>query len=1114
MYFLMSIIFPLILLTTASGEQVNCNSFYNITDVESMEMMRYCPNSAFELKNDVVVKEDFVPINSFYGVLDGKNHTISNITINSGGYALGFFRTFNGIVRDLAMDIHIKSIRADSVFVGGFAGYMVPVIIQNVNITSRVTGGAEYCKECARKVIGGLCGATRSFPSNITVNSTIQVTLMSAYVGGLAGIVGIAEDGFPVTSLTSSTTNLTSNTNIRCLQSSCYAGALFGMTYQSITNSTVSGQIRISGMSDKATIAGGVVGLLMASLVDVNGKLTLLQVTTSGSSATNYVGGIVGTGNGTTFLSNRIDSCTVEIANFVSDFTVDYVGGILASSSNLQVTRTIIKITNLSSCLHTGGLVGLATLSDLRQCMVVVDMHNRSACRTPLLAESAQRKGIFFGGAVAVGIGDTFVHQSLINFTTIIGNYMESFIFGGLFGEGGKFLINSTAAAYAHINLTASEEVDSTLTFGGLVGYIWLKDDYISTIYGSYAVYGIANASLSCLNYNNSAIVGGLVGYIIQGYPTLMSNLTVRSSYTTMNASFYSGESCLTSSTFLYGGLFGLSYADIYFYNSYIQAILSLQMVGFKDFSPSGASAYGIGALLGKSLLSHTSIKGIFINLTPQIIASKASGTLSVPLYAGTSDFNNCLVCSLIYIVQNKYILSNEFTISQVISTEQSTYHFRFTEMGEWFFDSGKPVLQPLPNYELGSMSVSATTSIQWAGKMIVSDKISKIGWDCDYTFNYTQSTQSPPLLTFQYVDNQCDISNCKHCKKDDSKTCISCIASHYVLSGSQTCTKCQSECAICGTILPFPLPGAPSVCVTCPLGSLVASEAPANIDGTFCVQYPSCSVPNCIRCSCEDSWKCIKCTMGYYHNPEGYCTPCPLYCPLCTSSAGCLLCKDYDNMPVIGLCIYDVYEKGTNNICAVSIKNDSELCIACNTHDVGIVSHPNEEWQCKDIENSCKVTGCFNCVLDSETTCKVCQGGYVFNSITKGCDRCEAGCKTCLSPFHCLECLDGFTLANNTCFTTTECSRPACSLCNVYNPLYCLVCKEPYVIDRGYGLCIYPESTSMKNQTIILLITIPIVIIVVITVILVPIILYRNKKNRLLDNQLDGIDQILSSNN
>lgn len=155
------------------------------------------------------------------------------------------------------------------------------------------------------------------------------------------------------------------------------------MTYQSITNSTISGQIRISGMSDKATIAGGVVGLLMASLVDVNGKLTLLQVTTSGSSVTNYVGGIVGTGNGTTFLSNRIDSCTVEIANFVSDFTVDYVGGILASSSNLQVTRTIIKITNLSSCLHTGGLVGLATLSDLRQCMVVVETHNRSACRTP-----------------------------------------------------------------------------------------------------------------------------------------------------------------------------------------------------------------------------------------------------------------------------------------------------------------------------------------------------------------------------------------------------------------------------------------------------------------------------------------------------------------------------------------------------------------------------------------------------------------------------------------------------------------------------------------------------------------------------------------------------------
>lgn len=1104
--------FLLILLVAVVGVQINCENIYEIKDEDGMEMMRYCPNSAFELQHDIVMKKDFVPIDLFYGVLDGKNHAITNITINSGGSTLGFFRTFNGIVRNITMNIHIKSIKEDSIFIGGFAGYMSPKMIDNVTITSRVTGGAVYCRDCTRKVIGGLCGATRSFPSNITVNSTIQLTLMSAYVGGLAGVVGMAEDGFPVTDLASSTSNLTSNTNIRCLQSSCYAGSLFGMTYQSVTNSTVSGQIRISGMRDKASIAGGAVGILMASLVDIRGKLDQLQVITSGSAIANYVGGIVGTGNATVFLSNRIDSCDITISNFTADYTIDYVGGIVASSSNMQVTRTIINIKNLHSCLHTGGIAGLATLSDFRQCMVTVETHNRSACRIPLLAESAQRKGIFFGGAVAVGVGDTFIYQSLINFTTITGSYIESFIFGGVLGEGGKFLVNSTAAAYAHINLNASEQVNSTLAFGGLVGYAWLKNDYISTIYNSYAVYGLMNTSLSCLKYNNSAIVGGLLGYIIQGSQTIMNNLTVRSSYTAMNASFYSGEKCRTSSTFLYGGLFGLSYADIYFYNSYVQATLSLQMVGFKDFSPSGTDAYGVGALLGKSLLSHTSIKGVFINLTAQIISSGTPGTISIPLYAGTSDFNNCLLCELIYIVQNKYILSNEFTISKAMSVEKTTYHFQFTEISEWTFTNKRPVLRPLPNYELGEMSIPTDKSdIKWMGKIYVDDKMSRIGWDCDYTFNYTPSIQLP-LLTFQYITNKCDVPNCRHCKKGDPNTCISCVLSHYVLSGTQTCTQCQSECAMCGSILPFPLPDAPSICVTCPLGTLVASETLISAESSLCVYYTICNVPHCLRCFSMDSWKCLTCTLGYYQNPQGYCTPCPLYCPLCTSSAGCLLCKGYYNVPVTGICIYDVYRDESSIQCAVSVKNNPDLCIACEGHEKGKMFRPNEDWKCMEFEDNCHVTGCFKCVLNSETTCSVCQGGYVLNPSTKGCDRCEAGCKRCSSPFHCEECLAGYNLTNSTCLITDRCNRVTCNSCDVYNPLYCLKCNEPYVVNRGYGLCVYPDSDPIKNKTIIISIVVPSIIIASVAIIIAPIVLHRNKKAKLLEKRGDDIDQLLSS--
>lgn len=36
-------------------------------------------------------------------------------------------------------------------------------------------------------------------------------------------------------------------------------------------------------------------------------------------------------------------------------------------------------------------------------------------------------------------------------------------------------------------------------------------------------------------------------------------------------------------------------------------------------------------------------------------------------------------------------------------------------------------------------------------------------------------------------------------------------------------------------------------------------------------------------------------------------------------------------------------------------------------------------------IENNCQVVGCFSCVLNSETACKVCQGGYVLILLPRG---------------------------------------------------------------------------------------------------------------------------------
>lgn len=336
----------------------------------------------------------FIPIkNSDLTLLDGKNHTITNLNIlgmnTNDGHDAGLF----GVVKN---DFTIRNININYVKSKGIiaysddnAGVLVgkledkTLTIENVNITGNAVvegyntaggfvgytgGGATNIKEvsCGGNMIvkgknasGGVIGQTNQ--SKVTVDtakflSKVEVTSDNTHAGGVIGISGGEVE---------------------------------------IKNTTFNGKLTVSG----ANSSGGIIG-------NANGKATVdkatfeSDVTVKATSANVHAGGIVGYANGeadiknTTFnrkltvsgenssagiIGNANAKATVKYASFQSDVTVtsknDHAAGVLGITNkeadidieNITFVKKLIVYGNKSS----GGILG-STGSKLKLCDISI----------------------------------------------------------------------------------------------------------------------------------------------------------------------------------------------------------------------------------------------------------------------------------------------------------------------------------------------------------------------------------------------------------------------------------------------------------------------------------------------------------------------------------------------------------------------------------------------------------------------------------------------------------------------------------------------------------------------------------------------------------------------
>ena len=272
---------------------------------------------------------------------------------------------------------------------------------------------------------------------------------------------------------------------------------------------------------------------------------------------------------------------------------------------------------------------------------------------------------------------------------------------------------------------------------------------------------------------------------------------------------------------------------------------------------------------------------------------------------------------------------------------------------------------------------------------------------------------------------------NCVKCEEYNvncnSTSILSCEDGYYLSGGS--CISCSGNCSVCaGTDcgackVGFKLNGDCKLCSdncdACPDHYYLSSGVCKP-----CIDY-------CL--SCSSGTNCNKCEQGYFY--EDSCVPCPDDCETCFNSTICLTCAAGFYVNSLGLCkncddskcsCSNPYYFNSSKVC-----NSCELtCSECSSNSLCqkcITGYSLDSslscYKCPSFCESCSDSGCLQC-----------KKGFALKN--KICLPCSANCLDCYTLTICKECQAGFYLTasfdcrpcSSNCYTCTESS---CTLCN-----------------------------------------------------------------------------------
>ena len=318
-------------------------------------------NATITLGDDInLLGRSWVPIEQFSGTFDGKNYTISNMSVTVGiTSSAGLFGYGSAKVQNVNLD-NVYVVSANS-SVGGIIGDAhTGAKIENCTVDGTIlyTGTGTDAWSSA---VGGVVGTA----SNVTITGCkfsgwvySKTVVGNNTIGGIGGIVGETNSSTILKSTNNGTVCTTAISN--------NAGGIAGR----IVNSTVTECSNTGAVKAGAGIAnhgvGGIAGQVYVSTRDCEIKecTNTGNITAIGSDSAGYAGGIVGKllGN-TSGNSGTIESCHNSGDILMQSSTLCSIGGLVGvSSANLTIkassnTGSISSEKKDPSNL-AGGLVG------------------------------------------------------------------------------------------------------------------------------------------------------------------------------------------------------------------------------------------------------------------------------------------------------------------------------------------------------------------------------------------------------------------------------------------------------------------------------------------------------------------------------------------------------------------------------------------------------------------------------------------------------------------------------------------------------------------------------------------------------------------------------------
>lgn len=404
--------------------------------------------------------KEWMPIQSFQGTFDGKNATITGLSIgaNDGGSTIvaGLFSYgMSGTTKELKLtDVYIKTTNEAG---GVVARTDTGSSVENCSVEGDIiSNGNRY------SWAGGVVGKNVGTVKNCSFKGSV-----SGATGPIGGIVG---QSYSSSSIIESCTNSGRIEGHAGPFVEYAAGGIVGMSSGTVKDCTNDGVI--AGQSPRS---GGIVGTLQC-------KAEKACVTDCGNTGTinaqsNFLGGIVGSTQGTGNVVGKITNCTnsATITGNSDQYNViPKAGGVLGGLENSSLTVTIDKCANLGAVsagysygdngrYGVGGIVGA---NNTNSALTVSESYNTGAITATEATTIAIGAGGLLGSAsLSTPNTPTITIQNSYNTGAVSGGTNTGVYAGGIIG----YLAAGAQETIANVYSVGTVSGDSGKT-GALIG--------------------------------------------------------------------------------------------------------------------------------------------------------------------------------------------------------------------------------------------------------------------------------------------------------------------------------------------------------------------------------------------------------------------------------------------------------------------------------------------------------------------------------------------------------------------------------------------------------------------------------------------------------------------